>query len=76
MMLGILANQVWQWAAWTKKERLLIKIIVVRDIAAIVRKTDGPVVGTVCLCSLQLALYGLVLPSVCGRLWTVCSVCR
>lgn len=28
MMLGILLNQVWQWASWTKKERLLIKVIV------------------------------------------------
>jgi hypothetical protein len=38
MMLGILLNQVWQWAAWTKKERLLIKVIVVSQLAAIIRK--------------------------------------
>jgi len=28
-MLGILISQVWHWAAWTKREKPLIRIIVV-----------------------------------------------
>jgi hypothetical protein len=29
IMLGILMSQVWYWAAWTKKERIFIRVIVV-----------------------------------------------
>jgi hypothetical protein len=29
IMLGILMSQFWYWAAWTKKERIFIRIIVV-----------------------------------------------
>jgi len=29
VMLGILISQVWHWAAWTKREKPFIRIIVV-----------------------------------------------
>ena len=78
IMLGILFSQVWHWAAWTKKEKPLIKIIVVSPVRPFDLKNtaDVLVVGIVLLFGFELVLYGLVLSTVCGPLWQIRPICR
>jgi hypothetical protein len=67
-MLGILFAQIWHWAEWTKKERPLIKVIVVshRYLLKFMRMhwLISGVVGIVLFGRFELVRHGLVLQSV------------